>query len=260
MNQHWNPTLYDNTHDFVAKFGEGIFSWLQPQKGEKILDLGCGTGDLTPKIQAAEAIPIGVDSSLEMIQVAQSKFPEISFQQADARDLPFSTSFDAIFSNAVLHWVPEKEKAIASMYKSLKKGGRIVLEFGGKDNIQQMWNALKTELQKRGYTENTNIAFWYFPSIGAYTTLLERQGFRVVRAEHFDRPTPLKGPTGMKDWFLMFAGNFFPNIPVAEKEAILEAVQTNLKATHFIDGIWIADYKRIRVMAIKEGSLTNPVK
>lgn len=251
MSQHWNAKLYDNSHDFVAKFGEGIFSWLQPKEGENILDLGCGTGDLTPKIQAVGATVIGVDSSMEMIQAAQAKFPEIDFQQADARNLPFSASFDAIFSNAVLHWIPEKEKVITSMYESLKKGGRIVLEFGGKDNNQQIWEVLKMVLQKRGYPENANISFFYFPSIGEYAPLLEKQGFRVVRAEHFDRPTPLKGANGIKDWLLMFGDNFFPNIPRTEKEIILEEIQSTLKPTHFIDGQWIADYKRIRVMAIK---------
>lgn len=159
---------------------------------------------------------------------------------------------DAVFSNAVLHWIPEKEKAISSIYQSLKKGGRMVVEFGGKDNIQQMWTALKQELVKRGYIENANIAFWYFPSIGEYATLLEQQGFRVVKAAHFDRPTPLKGEDGMKNWFLMFTDNFFSGISASEKSDILETVQTALKTTHFVDGQWVADYKRIRVVAIKK--------
>ena len=252
MSQHWNATLYDNAHDFVAKFGEGIFSWLQPQKGEHILDLGCGTGDLTPKIQAAGATVVGVDSSIDMIKAAKKKFPKIDFQQADARNLPFSASFDAIFSNAVLHWIPEKEAVVTNMYQSLKKGGRIVLEFGGKDNNQQIWDVLKMVLQKRGYPENAKIDFFYFPAIGEYATLLEKQGFRVTRAAHFDRPTPLKGNNGIKDWLLMFGDNFFPNIPAAEKGVILEEIQAALKATHFINEQWVADYKRIRVMAIKE--------
>ena len=251
MTQHWNATLYDASHDFVAKFGEGIFSWLQPQPGENILDLGCGTGDLTPKIQAGGAKVLGVDSSMEMVVAAKAKFPTIPFQQADARNLPFSNQFDAIFSNAVLHWVPEKEKAIASMYQSLKKGGRMVVEFGGKDNIQQIWTALKMVLEKRGYAQNANISFWYFPSIGEYTTLLENQGFRVVRAEHFDRPTPLKGENGLKDWLLMFTDNFFAGITASEKVDILEDIETALKPTHFVNGQWVADYKRIRVMAVK---------
>jgi len=252
MSQFWKTKLYDNSHDFVAKFGEGIFSWLQPKKGEDILDLGCGTGDLTKKIQEAGAKVIGIDSSAEMIAAAKVKFPSIPFHQEDAKHLPFVEAFDAIFSNAVLHWVPEKEKAISSMYNSLKKGGRMVVEFGGKDNIQQMWNALKNSLQKHGYTQNASIAFWFFPSIGEYSSLLEKQGFRVVQAAHFDRPTPLKGDDGMKDWFLMFADNFFPNIPLAIKNEILEETQAALKATHFKNGAWSADYKRIRVIAVKE--------
>ena len=252
MSQFWKAALYDNSHDFVAKFGEGILSWLEPKAGETILDLGCGTGDLTPQIAESGATVLGVDSSAEMIQAAKEKFPTITFQQADARSLPFSNSFDAIFSNAVLHWVPEKEKAIESMYQSLKKGGRIVVEFGGKDNIQQMWTALKKNLQKRGYTQNANISFWYFPSIGEYATLLEKQGFRVMQAEHFDRSTPLKGANGMKDWFLMFTDNFFTGISEKEKAAILEETQADLRPTHFMEGNWFADYKRIRILAIKE--------
>lgn len=252
MSQFWNTQLYDNTHDFVAKFGEGIFSWLQPKEGEHILDLGCGTGDLTKMIQDAGANVIGVDSSAEMIAAAKTKFSSVNFQQADARTLPFENAFEAIFSNAVLHWVPEKEKVIERMYKSLKKGGRIVVEFGGKDNIQQMWTALKNNLEKHGNTKNANIAFWYFPSIGTYTTLLEKQGFRVIQAEHFDRPTLLKGNNGMIDWFLMFTDNFFLDVPPTIKAQILEETQAYLKATHFKDGDWYADYKRIRIVAVKE--------
>jgi len=252
MSQFWNTKLYDGQHDFVAQFGTGIYAWLTPKKGEQILDLGCGTGDLTKKIQENGAAVTGVDSSLEMVNAAKVKFPTINFQQADARELPFTNSFDAVFSNAVLHWIPEKEKAIASIHQALKTGGRMVVEFGGKDNIQQMWTALKKELLQRGYAEHANINFWYFPSIGEYTTLLEKQGFRVVKAAHFDRPTPLKGEDGMKNWFLMFTDNFFTGISASEKMAILEAVQTSLKATHFVDNGWVADYKRIRIVAVKE--------
>lgn len=252
MSQFWNSQLYDNSHDFVSKFGEGIFSWLQPQAGENILDLGCGTGDLTKKIKDAGATVIGLDSSPEMIATAKVKFPNINFQVGDARQLPFEESFDAIFSNAVLHWIPEKEKAISSMYQSLKKGGRMVVEFGGKDNIQQMWNALTDNLRKYGYVKNATISYWYFPSIASYSSLLEKQGFRVIQAAHFDRPTPLKGANGMKDWFLMFSENFFPNVPLTVKNEILEATQEELSLSHFKDGVWYADYKRIRIIAVKE--------
>jgi trans-aconitate methyltransferase len=247
----WNSILYDKSHDFVSKYGEGILSYLNPQPEEKILDLGCGTGDLTKEIFLAGAHVIGIDSSAEMIAKAKAKFPEIDFYQMDAREIKFDTQFDAIFSNAVLHWIPEKELVIKKMYSQLKDNGRIVLEFGGKGNNQQMLKALSSVFVKRGHVDNAKIDFWYYPSIGEYSTELERLNFRVVHAEHFDRITPLKGNQGIKDWFLMFGDNFFVGISDSEKNDILNEVEEQLKTTHFTDGIWNADYKRIRMVAIK---------
>jgi trans-aconitate methyltransferase len=247
----WNTELYDNAHGFVSKFGEGILSYLLPKPGETILDLGCGTGDLTEEIFQKGARVIGVDNSAEMIQVAKTKFPSIEFLQADARIMNFDVRFDAIFSNAVLHWIKEKDLVIRQMYLSLKVSGRIVLEFGGKGNIQQMENAMRMVLKRNGYDENANMDFWYFPSIGEYATELEKQNFRVIHAEHFDRNTPLKGDRGMKDWFMMFGINFLKDVPETEIEFILDEVDDMLRPTHYRDGIWNADYKRIRIIAIK---------
>lgn len=247
----WNSELYDNSHDFVSKFGQGVLSYLNPKSNELILDLGCGTGDLTKEISLTSKV-VGVDASAEMISKAKAKFPEIEFYQMDARELNFDSQFDAIFSNAVLHWIPEKEIVISKMYSILKDNGRVVVEFGGKGNNHFMLKALRESLTERGYSKNAKISFWYYPSIGEYATDLERCKFRVVHAEHFDRKTPLKGDNGMKDWFRMFAGNFFVDIPEVDKEIILQDVQNNLRATHFIDGNWYADYKRIRVVAVKE--------
>lgn len=253
----WNSTLYDNSHDFVSRFGKGILSYLNPRPEETILDLGCGTGDLTNEIFLSGAKVIGVDSSIDMITKAKSKFPEIKFHQMDARKLKFDQQFDAIFSNAVLHWIPEKEMVIENMYCNLKDNGRIVLEFGGKGNNQQMLNVLKDVLIERGYVSNANINCWYYPSIGEYATELEKQNFRVIRAEHFDRITPLKGEQGIKDWFLMFGEYLFKGISEADKEIILNEVQERLRATHFVDDVWKADYKRIRIVAVKENPSPN---
>lgn len=247
----WNSQLYDGSHSFVSKFGEGIFSYLQAHSGERILDLGCGTGDLTLQIQAAGADVLGVDGSAEMIAQAKQKYPKVDFAVADGRTLDFTNEFDAIFSNAVLHWIPEYKTVIEQMYQALKVGGRIVLEFGGKGNIGQMVKALQQQLAAHGYEQNALIDFWFFPSIGEYATALEQAGFRVVHAEHFDRPTPLKGPDGMKDWFRMFADQFFPSVPQGEREKILDATQEQLRASHFVDEGWLADYKRIRIIATK---------
>lgn len=247
----WNSQLYDGSHSFVSKFGEGIFSYLQARSGERILDLGCGTGDLTLQIQAAGADVLGVDGSPEMIVQAKEKYPTVDFAVADGRTLGFENEFDAIFSNAVLHWIPEYETVIEQMYRALKVGGRIVLEFGGKANVGQMVAALQGQLATHGYEQNGKINFWFFPSIGEYATTLEQRGFRVVHAEHFDRSTPLVGPDGMKDWFRMFAEQFFPSVPQGEREKILDATQESLKATHLTEAGWVADYKRIRIIATK---------
>jgi trans-aconitate methyltransferase len=247
----WNTELYDSAHSFVSKYGEGILSYLQAKPGETILDLGCGTGDLTEEIFRTGATVIGVDHSADMIRAAKIKFPSIEFLQADARIMRLDKDFDAIFSNAVLHWIKEKEMVIRQMYLSLKENGRIVLEFGGKGNVQQMQNAMRAVLKKRGYYENADMDFWYFPSIAEYSTELEKQHFRVVHAEHFDRNTPLTGERGMKEWFMMFGINFFQGIPESEIENILEDTDDLLRPTHFRDGIWNADYKRIRIVALK---------
>jgi trans-aconitate methyltransferase len=247
----WNPLLYDNTHGFVAKYGEGILEYLSAKTGETILDLGCGTGDLTGKISESGCSVVGIDSSMEMITKAKTKFPSINFHAMDARDITLNAKFDAIFSNAVLHWIKEPERVIKSMRNILKPNGRIVLEFGGKGNNEQMLAALRSAFIKRNFPANATINFWYYPSIGEYATALEEQDFRVMHAEHFDRQTPLTGPDGMKDWFRMFAANFFSGISETEKELILDDVQETLRKTHFINGTWYADYKRLRIVAVK---------
>ena len=252
MDMKWDSRLYDEAHGFVSKYGEGILSYLHPKPGERILDLGCGTGDLTNEISLSGAEVIGADSSAEMILAAKSKYPHIQFYQADARDLDATVQFDAVFSNAALHWIPEKENVIKSMHSVLKNGGRLVLEFGGKGNIRQLIIALRAVFIKRGYHKNAKINFWYFPSIGEYATELEKYNFRVTHAEHFDRVTPLTSNQGIKDWFMMFGDNFFMDIMPTEKDHILNEVEEKLSVTHFINGVWNADYTRVRFVAVKE--------
>jgi trans-aconitate methyltransferase len=247
----WNSKLYDNSHDFVSKFGQDILSYLNPRAGETILDVGCGTGDLAKQISSVGAEVVGIDSSADMISTAKSKYPDIEFYHMDVRQMHFDIQFDAIFSNAVLHWVPEKEIVIKNMHSLLKDNGRIVIEFGGKGNNQQMLKALRDCFKSRGLHKNAAIDFWYYPSIGEYATELEKQNFRVIHAEHFDRITPLKSVQGIKDWFRMFGDYFFVGVPDIQKEEILDEVQNSLRDTHLVDGIWNADYKRIRVVAIK---------
>jgi len=261
MTKDWNPELYNDKHAFVYQYGQGILSWLEPKANERILDVGCGSGQLTSQIKEKAAWVVGMDSSPEMIADARSKYPSVAFEVGNASDFEFNQQFDAIFSNAVLHWVTDYEGAVTCMYRNLKPGGRLVAEFGGKGNVQNIVGTLRKVLAKYGYHEQAEKQLWYYPSIGEYATVLEKAGFRVTRAEHFDRPTELAdADTGIIDWLSMFAKQFFDGVSDADAKAIKAEVQETLKPVSFTDGKWYADYKRIRVMAIKEKAETIDIK
>lgn len=249
----WKTNLYNDKHAFVYQYGESLIELLAPKAGERILDVGCGSGQLTAKISESGATVIGIDLSKEMITDAKQKYPHIEFFIMDAADFHFNEPFDAIFSNAALHWVLKKDEAVECIYNNLKAGGRIVAEFGGKGNVQTIVNQLRQSLAKRGYEENAQLELWYFPSIGAYTTLLEKHRFRVTLAQHYDRPTELAdSKSGVIDWLEMFGNVFFKDVGPADKEEIKQEVQEMIKDTCFSNGKWYADYKRIRVVATKE--------
>ena len=249
----WNANLYDEKHAFVSKYGEDLVDLLAPQSGENILDLGCGTGYLTHLISESGAKVIGIDNSQEMINRAQHQYPGIDFRLLSAEDFDFKESLDAIFSNATLHWVLEKMSVIECMYDSLKTGGRLVMEMGGKGNVNSIVTTLKNTLLQHGFVKEAGINIWYFPSLSAYTSLLESKGFRVTYATHYDRETQLQdSENGIKDWLRMFGGSYLQTINKNEVENILSEVQENLKITNFREGNWYADYKRLRIVAIKK--------
>ena len=248
----WNARLYDDKHNFVFKFGEDVVQLLNPRQGERILDLGCGTGYLTNLIAQAGARVIGIDKSPAMIERAYAAYPDLDFRVLSATDFRFDTPFDAVFSNAVLHWVLEKESAIDQIYHCLRPGGRLVLEMGGKGNNEKILVATRNVLTRHNYYRNAVTQPWYFPSLAEYTTLLEQRGFRVQFAAHFDRPTQLQdADNGIKDWIRMFCTAFFKDIPDTEIDTILEEIQETLKPTHYTNHTWFADYKRLRIEAFK---------
>ncbi len=249
----WNARLYDDKHNFVFKFGEDVVQLLNPRQGERILDLGCGTGYLTHLIAQAGARVIGIDKSPAMIERAQAAYPDLDFRVLSAGDFHFDTPFDAVFSNATLHWVLDKENAIDNIYHALRPGGRLILEMGGKGNVEEIVVAIRKVLTRHHYYSNAATQVWYFPSLGEYTTLLEKRGFRIHSAAHFDRPTPLQDTdNGIKDWIRMFGNAFFKDIPDTKIDTILEEIQETLKSTHYTNHTWVADYKRLRIEAIKQ--------
>jgi trans-aconitate methyltransferase len=249
----WNAELYDDKHSFVFQYGESVLELLEVKPGERILDLGCGTGHLTKQIQEQGAEVIGIDASPEMIEKARESYADIPFEVADARNFHFDEPFDAVFTNATLHWIHDTHGVIKSVYNVLKPGGRFVGEFGGKGNNQLMIAATATVLKKYGYAKGNNINPWYYPSTAEYATKLEAHGFRVTFTTHFDRPTLLQdGRKGVTIWFNMFGSSFFEGVPAAELPQILNEITDLLQPTCESDGQWYADYKRLRFIAIKE--------
>lgn len=252
MDAPWNAELYNDKHAFVHEHGEGLVDLLGPKSGESILDLGCGTGQLTHQIAAAGALVIGIDSSSQMVQTARKNYPKTQFRQMDACSLDFDSRFDAIFSNAVLHWINNQEKVSEQMYMQLKEGGRMVVEFGGQGNVGQIRKALNDCFRQRGLGSHAESRSWYFPSIGEYSRLLETVGFEVNFARLFDRPTMLDSEeSGIKEWLEMFAKDYFIGIDREEADRIMQEVQDKLRPILFKDGKWYADYRRIRVIARK---------
>jgi trans-aconitate methyltransferase len=248
----WNANLYDSKHAFVWKYGADLVSVFAPQPGEHVLDVGCGTGHLTSQIADSGARVVGVDRSPEMVAAAREAYPNLKFEVADARELQFQDEFDAVFSNAALHWIREPELVIRSVWKALRPGGRFVAEFGGKGNIGRIKAALDQVREQLGDAGQDEINQWYFPSVSEYATLLERNGFEVRFITLFDRPTLLEdGEAGLRNWITMFCPDYLAGLDQQARELFLQRVEELLRAELFRDGEWWADYRRLRVVAVR---------
>jgi trans-aconitate methyltransferase len=245
----WDAGLYDDKHSFVWKLAAGVLGLLNALSGERILDLGCGTGHLTAKIAETGAQVVGVDRSPEMIRQAKENYPSLQFEVMDAREIALDGNFDAVFSNATLHWIKEQECVIAGIRKSLRPSGRFVAEFGGKGNTSELLKAVHHARQKLGIASPAPHP-WYYPSLAEYAGLLEQHGFEVIHATLFDRPTPLDdGVRGLRNWLEMFGNSFVKGLPDATRERLLQEIERELRPNLFHDDHWVMDYRRLRVAA-----------
>lgn len=240
----WDPVKYNQIADFVAKLGEPLITLLAPKSSDLLLDIGCGDGKLTQKLQGVCQHIIGIDSSSDMVKAANSLGIEAYLK--DAHQLEFDAAFDGIISNAALHWMTSPEKVLKGVHDALRPKGIFVAEFGGLGNAGKIVNAVSTALLQR------DIPFqnpWYFPSTEAYSTLLKESGFKVESIELFDRLTPL--PEHLSEWILTFGQSFFSNASDQQIDSIIGQVINQLKPDLFINGHWHVDYVRLRVRAAK---------
>ena len=322
MTNQWNAAEYDAKHAFVYEKAKGLVKLLAPKAGERILDLGCGTGALTAEIAARGAEVLGVDRSEEMIAQARKKFPTLRFEVMDARELRFETDAvqdeaaektekqiphptkpvgirddrhgepagipfnvapfealleardrsrltvnkqakqgnrddrlgwsDAVFSNAVLHWIPEADEVIAGVARVLKPGGRFVAEFGGKGNIQKLVAGFHRALAALDIQPPDEVGPWFYPSVAEYAGMLERHGLEVREASLFDRPTVLEeGAHGLENWIRVFRKTFVEKMGEENAARWIREVERQCRGELFRDGSWVLDYRRLRIAAWK---------
>jgi trans-aconitate 2-methyltransferase len=250
--EHWNAELYQSGHSFVWKFGRDLLAQLAPQPGERILDVGCGTGQLTAEISGSGAQVVGIDSAASMIEQARQNFPDLRFEQVSVTAMPYREEFDGVFSNATLHWVRDAEAAAVGISRALKPGGRLVAEFGGHGNTDALLEAVYQELDSLGVSEPRGLNPWYYPGIGEYATVLERAGLEVTFAALFDRPTPLEGgDDALANWLAMFGACFTDALAAEQRGPFVRRVEQRAERRLRPDGVWTIDYRRLRIRAVK---------
>lgn len=245
----WDAGLYEARHAFVWERGAELVQLLAPQSGERVLDLGCGTGRLTAQLAATGARVVGLDRSAEMLAKARAADPQLEWIEGDARAFTFAEPFDAILSNAVLHWVRPPEAVARCIHAALKPGGRFVAELGGRGNVARIVAAARAVADHLGLA--LTLPDWYFPTAAEYATLLEAAGLEVQAALLFDRPTPLKGAVGLRGWLQMFCGDALADLSPARREAFLAGVEETARPLLWRDDVWVADYRRVRVIAVR---------
>ena len=245
--QSWNPEKYAENARFVSDLGAPVIELLAPKAGEKILDLGCGDGALTIKLAELGCDVIGVDSSAP--QIEGSRRLGLDARVADGERLDFGPEFDAVFSNAAIHWMKRADDVIAGVWKALKPSGRFVGEFGGHGCVAKIKRALIAALARRGI-DGELLNPWYFPTVEDYKARLERGGFNVSYIALIPRPTPL--PTEINGWLETFAQSFMAPLKGSDRAAYIAEVREALRPELCdAQGKWFADYMRLRFAADK---------
>jgi trans-aconitate methyltransferase len=254
MTQDWNPERYERNAAFVAELGQPVAHLLAPRAGERVLDLGCGDGRLTEVLVQAGCTVVGVDASPE--QVAAARARGLDARVMNGQQIDLSETFDAVFSNAALHWMKRPDRVLQGVWRVLREGGRFVGEFGAHGNVATVSAALAEALGRRGL-RFADLDPWYYPKGHEYRRALEHAGFRVQSVETFARPTTLPGD--MVAWLETFARAFLAPLPAAERPGFCQEVADRLAPSlRRGDGTWFVDYVRLRFHALKPAGAARP--
>jgi SAM-dependent methyltransferase len=244
--QDWRANIYSRHAHFVPALGQPVLELLKPASGERILDLACGDGVLTEKIALSGATVVGVDAAADMVNAAKNR--GLDARLMDGVNLNFHREFDAVFSNAALHWMKsDPDAVIAGVARALKPGGRFVAEMGGHGCIAAITVAIVAVMGRRGVDAKPHIP-WYFPTVDDYRSRLEGKGFTVDYIELIPRPTPL--PTDMAGWLEVFAASLFAHLPEEQRTSARDEVIELLRLVLCDEqGRWTGDYIRLRFAA-----------
>ncbi len=251
MNITWDAKKYTDHFSFVHQYGNDVLGLLELTPGMTVLDLGCGNGALTQALQTLGTRPVGMDASGEQLAIARETYPQLTFVQGDATTFSLPQPVDAVFSNAVFHWIDrENQPAMLNcIAKALKPGGQLVFEMGGYRCGGTVHDELASAFARRGLVYQMP---FFFPTVGEYAPLLEQAGLLVTHAFLFDRFTPLKGDDGLVDWIRMFVKKPFEVMDENLKTEICRETADRLKSQLYQDGTWYCDYVRLRCRAIKK--------
>lgn len=258
----WNAYNYDDNVGYVSEYGKSVVDLLNPEPGQRVLDLGCGTGHLTAEVNETvkpEGTAVGLDDAPNMVAAARTSYPEITFVEADARNFIVAEmdvdAFDAVFSNAMLHWIPRDDQTAVArrVADALVPGGEFVAELGGIGNVETLVNTTQNVLREHGYERDHP---WYFPKPGDHTVLLERNGFEVNFVRLFDRPTKLDGESGLRNWLNVFGDSLFAGLTDECRDSVITCIEDRLREDIYDPKTetWTADYRRLRFRAVRKSN------
>ena len=251
----WNANAYHDTCGRVTEHGVQLVQLLKEFHCGKVLDLGCGTGVLTNQIAGFASEVIGIDASPDMIDFARSSYPNIPFQVTDACRIPWTQYFDAVFSNAVFHFITSQDALLDSIHKALKPNGALVCEFGAAGNIAAILAAAEAACVTRGKPYTLR---FYYPTREAYGHLLEKHGFTIDTLHTYDLDTRLREGAGrLRDWICQVFRVEMDWFNASERKAVLHEIETALRPALFDGTYWHIPNRRIRVVARSARRITN---